>query len=163
VAELELAAYRAIRGAARDPRTVARVRRFSSLGNHGACWIAIGAAGAALDEPRRARWLRALGAVGAAYLLNVAVKTVFRRRRPLLEHLPALVRTPTELSFPSSHAAAAFAGARAYAPLLPGGRALYAVAAAMGLSRIYLGVHYPSDIAAGAALGTVVGGVMAAR
>jgi undecaprenyl-diphosphatase len=74
----------------------------------------------------------------------------------VLEGLPALVSTPTSLSFPSAHASASFAAARAYSALLPGAP-LYSAAAAMALSRVYLGVHYPSDIAAGAALGTVIG------
>ena len=92
-----------------------------------------------------------------AYALNTLLKTVVRRRRPQLEKLPALISTPTSLSFPSAHASSSFAAARAYSALLPA-EPLYAVAAAMALSRVYLGVHYPSDIAAGALLGTLVGG-----
>jgi undecaprenyl-diphosphatase len=66
--------------------------------------------------------------------------------------------TPTGLSFPSSHSTSSFAAASAYGRLLPR-VPLYAAASAMALSRLYLGVHYPSDVAAGAALGTVVGSV----
>jgi undecaprenyl-diphosphatase len=91
-----------------------------------------------------------------AYALNTALKAVVRRRRPALRDLPALIGTPTALSFPSAHAASSFAAARAYSALLPA-TPLYAVASAMALSRVYLGVHYPTDIAVGAALGTVVG------
>jgi undecaprenyl-diphosphatase len=64
--------------------------------------------------------------------------------------------TPTGLSFPSSHASSSFAAARAFSGLLPW-PLLYAGAILMALSRVYLGVHYPSDIAAGAGVGTAIG------
>ena len=101
---------------------------------------------------------RAAAAVAGAFVVNVAIKNVVRRRRPELPGLPPLVGTPTGLSFPSTHSATSFAGARALAgagmPALP----LRLLAASLAASRLYLGVHYPSDIAAGAALGHVVGG-----
>ncbi len=91
-------------------------------------------------------------------MANVAVKNVVRRPRPVIDDLPALTGTPTQLSFPSTHAATSFAGARALtAAGLPAGP-LRALAVSLALSRLYLGVHYPTDIVAGATLGHVVGG-----
>ena len=78
-----------------------------------------------------------------------------RRRRPRLPDLPPLTATVTELSYPSAHAATSFAAARSLSAALPAA-AVYPVATAMALSRLYLGVHYPSDTLAGLALGEAV-------
>jgi membrane-associated phospholipid phosphatase len=94
--------------------------------------------------------------VAGAYGVNQALKFVVRRERPQLPGLAPLTPTITRLSFPSAHATTAFAAARAFGRLAPTG-ALYAAAGAFALSRPYLGVHYPSDVIAGAALGTAIG------
>jgi len=138
------------------PRAVALARGYSALGEHAGGWLALGALGAALDRPRRRRWLRAAGVVGASYGISTSIKLLVRRRRPAVDGLPPLMATPTSLSFPSSHAVSSFAALRAYGALLPA-PPLAVAAGAMALSRLYLGVHYPSDVAAGAALGTLIG------
>jgi len=148
---------RAARTRGHSPGAERAVARFSRVGEHGAVWLAIGAAGWALDRPRAAGWRRAVGTVAGTYALNTAIKQLVGRRRPELSGLPPLTSTPTRLSFPSAHAATSFAGARCYARLGLPAPALYALAAGLSLSRLYLGVHYPSDVLAGAALGTLAG------
>ncbi len=135
--------------------------RFSRLGEHAGIWLAIGVAGAALDGERRREWRRATATVAGVYALNTAIKQLVGRPRPRLDGLPPLTGTPTALSFPSAHASTSFAGARVYARLGLPAAPLYALAAGLALSRLYLGVHYPSDVLAGAALGGLVGAYVA--
>jgi membrane-associated phospholipid phosphatase len=154
--KVDLALYKRVRSLAHTPETVRWVRRYSRLGEHGAVWLVVGAVGVGTDGERRARWMRATAAVGGAYVLSTSIKVAIGRRRPVIEDLPHLMATPTGLSFPSSHSTSSFAAAQAFGRLLPR-PPLVAAAGAMAFSRLYLGVHYPSDVAAGAALGTVVG------
>ncbi len=139
------------------PGTERAVAAYSRAGEHAACWLALGLAGAALsrDPGRRRCWLRGVRIVATSYGVNQAVKLLVRRHRPELAGLPPLTSVVTQLSFPSAHATTAFAAARAYAGLAPA-CALYAAAAAFAVSRPYLGVHYPSDVIAGGLLGTTV-------
>ena len=155
-AALDLAVLRFLRTTGHSASAETAVRRFSALGEHAAVWLALGGLGMALDPPSRARWRRGATLVAAGYGLNTAIKLAVRRRRPRLPGLPPLAGTPTGLSFPSAHATSSFAGARAYSALMPA-PPLYALAAGLALSRLYLGVHYPSDSLAGMALGLVVG------
>jgi membrane-associated phospholipid phosphatase len=142
-----------------NPGAERAVARFSRLGEHGAVWLAIGALGWALDRPRRSRWGRASGVVAGTFALNTALKLIVRRPRPQLPGLPPLTSTPTRLSFPSAHASTSFAGARMYALLGLPAAPLYALATSLACSRLYLGVHYPSDILAGGALGSAIAAV----
>ncbi len=163
LAALDLAGLRLARTRCHTPGAERAARAYSALGQHGAAWLALGLTGAALDRGHhRARWHRATYAVALAYGANQAIKVAVRRPRPQLADLPPLIATPTQLSFPSAHAATSAAAVHAFRHLLP--RApLRAAAIAMTLSRLYLGVHYPSDIVAGVALGAAIGHVGATR
>lgn len=153
---LEARLLRFMRTAGHAPGAERTVARFSRLGEHGALWLAIGAGGCVVDPSRRSRWAKGMVAVANVYALNTAIKLIVRRRRPQLEGLPPLAKTPTQLSFPSAHTATAFAGAYSYSRLGMSKRLLYGLAVTTGLSRPYLGLHHPSDVLAGAALGIAV-------
>jgi membrane-associated phospholipid phosphatase len=156
LARLDLALLRRLRTAGHSPEAEHAVATFSKLGEHGAIWLATGAAGALVDSRRRGLWLRALALVFGAHVLNTLVKLVVRRKRPVLRGLPPLASTPTKLSFPSAHATTSFAAAGVYSRLGVPAAPLYGAAAALAASRLYLGLHYPSDTLAGIALGSTV-------
>lgn len=155
-AALDLAGLRIARTLGHTPRAERAVRAYSTLGQHGALWLALGGAGAALDPARRSRWRRATLSIGVAYAVNQAIKLAVGRPRPQLVDLPPLIGTPTQLSFPSAHAATSAAAVHAFWHLLPW-FPLRGAAFGMTLSRLYLGVHYPSDIVAGVLLGATIG------
>ena len=127
-------------------------------GTHGLIWIAMGVAAAiALRRPSLAF------AVPAVVLLaDVAVsglKHATNRRRPeeTLDGIDVLVTTPSTPAFPSGHAATSFAAAIVLSVALPAlAPALLILAALVGFSRLYVGVHFPLDVLAGAALGAAV-------
>jgi undecaprenyl-diphosphatase len=160
--ELDTAGAQFARTRFHSPCAERAASAYSRLGEHAACWFALGATGAALDPQHRAEWLNGMRTVAAAYALNYAVKLAVRRRRPEFPGLPQLSPTVSRLSFPSAHATTSFAAARAYSGLAPT-KALYAAATAFLLSRPYLGVHYPGDVLAGAALGTAIAEVAKCR
>ena len=161
IAKADLRLFTLVRRDLQVPAAQRAVTAYTTAGEHAALWYGVGAVALVADRRHRGDWRRAMAGIFATQMLNTAVKGVFRRRRPALEELPALVRVPTSLSFPSAHSSTSFAAARGYAALVPApvARVLYAGAVAMALSRVYVGVHYPSDIAVGAVLGLGVGSV----
>lgn len=143
----------AVQGALVDrPGVLAASRGLSHFGEHALGWLGVAALGAGLDRPRRAQWgTVAVGAAGA-HAAAIVAKRVIRRPRPNHPDVQVGVRTPSKLSFPSSHAASTAAAAVLMGRLT--GLPLPALLVPpMLLSRMLLGVHYPSDVLAGAALG----------
>lgn len=115
----------------------------------------------------RARWKQWRVVLAVACTVGMAdvvsshiIKPIVGRVRPCraLADLEQPVRCGVGRSFPSSHAATGFALATSAAPTLSrGGWILFPLAAGVALSRVVLGVHYPSDILVGALLGMAIG------
>ncbi len=153
---LDLRLLTLLRTRGHQPATERAVLAFTHAGEHGILWHLVAVTGAVASPRRRDQYVRAVRVVIVAYLANIVLKNVIRRARPLLEELPALSPTVTGLSYPSAHSTTSFAAAAALRGALPA-PPLYALAAAMALSRVYVGVHYPTDVAAGAVFGTALG------
>ena len=125
---------------------------FSHAGEHALGWMALAAAGMAVDPPRRGRWAMVGVGTFGAHATSVVLKRVVRRRRPEHPSVVVGVGTPSKLSFPSSHATsttafALLAGSVSGIPVAP------VLVPVMLASRLVLGVHYPSDVVAGAGVG----------
>ncbi|GGG10176.1 glycerophosphatase [Rhodococcoides trifolii] len=139
----------------------AALRRLSQSANHSRLWIVVSLALAASGGSRRRAAVRGLlSVVGASALANGLLKPIFPRDRPPVDSAPVLRRLldpPLSSSFPSGHSASAAAFAAGVALESPAaGLAIAPLAAAVAYSRVHVGVHWPSDVVAGAALGTAV-------
>lgn len=132
-------------------------KALGKAGNNGAIWVVVGLFLAVVDSSQGEAWIicAALGPVAIG--LNFVVKLVVKRPRPVLEGLPPLGGAPSSLSFPSAHATSSFAVATAMTRVAPEAAVVFVLAAALSLGRPYLGMHYPSDVLAGAVLGVALG------
>jgi undecaprenyl-diphosphatase len=133
------------------------MRTLGKAGNNGAVWFGVGVVLAIVDGSNREAWLICAVLGPIAIGLNYVVKLFVRRPRPVLEGLPPLGGAPSSLSFPSAHATSSFAVATAMTRVEPWGALAFALALALALGRPYLGMHYPSDVLAGAILGAALG------
>jgi undecaprenyl-diphosphatase len=132
----------------------------SEAASYARLWIAISVLLAARgDRQRRRTVIAAMDAVAAtSAIANLAIKLTVRRRRPDRE-VPETRRLqhPASSSFPSGHAASAAAFSGVIGGEIPQLRLpVNALAATVAFSRVYTGVHYPSDVLAGWLLGRSV-------
>ncbi|WP_027012887.1 phosphatase PAP2 family protein [Corynebacterium freiburgense] len=134
--------------------TLPIARGMSFFGEHAAGWLAMGLVGAVVDKRRRGAWLRLAVAAFVSHAASVVLKRIVRRPRPDNSEISIGVSTPSKLSFPSSHATSTTAALVSLSKLT-GCRAPLIGVPLMMLSRMILGVHYPTDVAAGALLGVL--------
>jgi membrane-associated phospholipid phosphatase len=155
----EVAALVAIQSALADrPGMLAAARGMSYFGEHSLGWLAVSALGALLQPQRWRAWLLVGAGAFTAHAAAVLIKRLARRERPCHPAVAVHVGTPSRLSFPSAHAtsttAAAILLARVTGVPLPA-----LLVPPMALSRMLLGVHYPSDVAVGVGVGAAVAAI----
>ena len=139
----------------------------SAIGAKAAVWVVLGAITWAVAPARGMKVWRLLLAVGLAGLVvDVFTKPLIGRVRPFVDHVEyrEIGVRPVSPSFPSGHAATAAAGALALARIWPvAAIPAWTLAVIIAISRVALGVHFPSDILAGFLLGALLARFVCAR
>ncbi|MBP2325669.1 undecaprenyl-diphosphatase [Kibdelosporangium banguiense] len=155
---------RLVRRSAELPETTVdrALKSLTRSANKGVLWFTVASVLALRKGRTRRAALRGVVAIGfASASANLVGKQLFPRRRPAAELLPTyrrLTKRPTSSSFPSGHSASAVAFTTALAMESPAlGLVIAPVAAAVAYSRVHTGVHWPTDVAAGAAIGVAAG------
>ncbi|MBQ7976220.1 MAG: phosphatase PAP2 family protein [Clostridia bacterium] len=129
------------------------------LGDAGALWIVIAVVLLCFRKTRNVGICLAIALVITHISGTVILKNIFARTRPFIEaNVPIIINPPSGYSFPSGHTSSSFAAATVLSGFYKKYAAVfYAVATLIAISRVYLYVHYPSDILGGAVLGIAVG------
>ena len=147
----------------RGPVLTPVFRWITSLGDHGMIWIALAVAFLCIKKTRKAGIAMCLAMFLSLLVNNMFLKVFIARTRPyeVVAGLHILIDPPSDYSFPSGHTACAVAAAAAFWMAGPKGKriflilrtGLFTLAVLIACSRLYLGVHYPTDVAAGALSG----------
>lgn len=129
-------------------------------GSYGQMWVVIALVLLIFKKTRRAGVSLLIAYVGVYLLGQMGLKNLFSRPRPcqIDTAFPLLVSRPSSSSFPSTHSAWAFGGATAiFLQHKKAGVAAYVAAVLIGFSRLYLFLHFPTDVLFGAGLGVALG------
>jgi undecaprenyl-diphosphatase len=143
------------------PPLTAVLRAFTIAGTAGALWGFLAAGAFLATGMHLSHLLIPWVAVALSWTLAEGAKYLFNRARPFIDdtEVAPLIKTPSSSSFPSGHSATAAAGALTLSAVYPSYTpALLLSGFLVALSRIYLGVHYPFDVLAGALIGTATAG-----
>ena len=138
------------------PGVLAGARALSHFGEHSLGWLGLSAVGAVAQPAKRRSWLAVGAAAFLAHAAAVLIKRIVRRQRPHHPDVAVNVGTPSRLSFPSAHATSTTAAAVLLAQTT-GLPAPAVLVPPMALSRLVLGVHYPTDVLTGVVVGALVG------
>jgi undecaprenyl-diphosphatase len=164
VRDLDRAAFRAVFNLKWAPLT-AVLRFFTVVGTAGFLWGAFAFAAFVLTGFELPDLLVPWAAVAGSWTVAEGAKYLFDRARPFAwdAEIAPLIKTPSSSSFPSGHSATAAAGALALSAIYPAFAPLLVAAGLLViLSRVYLGVHFPVDVLAGAAIGLATAGLVLA-
>ncbi len=144
----------------RNPILTPIMKVITTLGNSGLIWILLTLLLLAVPRTRRVGYMLTVALLGTLIVNNIILKNLVARTRPyeVIEGLTYLVRKPSDLSFPSGHAGCSFSAACIMFRRLPKKYGIPALALAIliSLSRLYVGVHYPSDVLFGVISGIVI-------
>lgn len=144
----------------RNPVLTPILKVITTLGNGGAIWILLTLLLLMLPKTRKVGCMMMAALLGTLLINNILLKNLVARTRPyeVIEGLTYLVRRPSEYSFPSGHAGSSFAAACVMLRKLPKryGIPAFVLAVLIALSRLYVGVHYPSDVLFGVISGILI-------